>query len=99
MAERDLWEFFREVRDAVNEGNRGVATQPYRSGTFMVTARAGEVELTVKDVSEEDAVLIAGELGERGVRAEVSGSLVCPACGQRVPDQSYCVRCRAPLRR
>jgi hypothetical protein len=99
MAERDLWEFFREVQDAVSEGNRGVATQPYRSGTFMVTARAGEVELTVKDVSEEDAILIAGELGERGVRALVSGSVLCPNCGQRVPDQSYCVRCRAPLKR
>jgi hypothetical protein len=64
----------------------------------MVTARAGEVELTVKDVSEEDAILIAGELADRGVRALVSGSLLCPSCGQRVPDQSYCVRCRAPLK-
>jgi hypothetical protein len=97
MAERDLWEFFREVQDAVSEGNRGATAQPYRSGTFMVTARAGEVELTVKDVSEEDAILIASELVDRGVRALVSGSLLCPSCGQRVPDQSYCVRCRAPL--
>ncbi|MEX2542459.1 MAG: hypothetical protein WD314_11650 [Trueperaceae bacterium] len=97
MAERDLWEFFQEVRDAVGEGNRGSGAQPYRSGTFMVTARAGEVELTVKDVTEEDAILIAGELAQRGVRAVVSGSLVCPSCSERVPDQGYCVRCRAPL--
>lgn len=97
MAERDLWEFFREVRDAVGEGNRGSIEQPYRAGTFMVTARAGEVELTVKDVSEEDAILIAAELTARDVRAVVSGSLVCSSCGERVPDQSYCVHCRASL--
>lgn len=99
MAERDLWEFFSEVRDAVAEGNSGASTQPYRAGTFIVTAQAGEVELTVKDVSEEDAVLIAGELNQRGARALVTGSIHCPSCGRRVPDQSYCVACRAPLNR
>lgn len=98
MGERELWEFFREVREAVDEGNRGDRPQPYRSGTFMVTALAGDVELTVKDVTEEDAVLIAGELGERGVRARVSGSLLCESCGQRVPDQEYCVVCRSRLK-
>jgi hypothetical protein len=99
MGERELWAFFREVRDAVSEGNEGARKQPYRPGTFMVTARAGEVELTVKDVTEEDAILIAGELTERGVRAMVSGSVICPGCGQRVPEQSYCIRCRAALTR
>ncbi|HEX7003089.1 MAG TPA: hypothetical protein VF168_02750 [Trueperaceae bacterium] len=97
MGERELWQFFREVRDAVAQGNRGAKEQPYRSGTFMVTARAGEVELTVKDISEEDAVLIAGELNERGVRALVNGSVLCPHCGERVPEQSFCVRCRRKL--
>jgi hypothetical protein len=97
MGERELWDFFREVRDAVGEGNRGSTTEPYRAGTFMVIARAGEVELTVKDVTEEDAILIAGELNERGVRALVRGSLQCPKCGERVPDQAFCVSCRSRL--
>lgn len=98
MGETELWQFFREVREAVAKGNSGSSDHPYHPGTFMVTALAGEVELTVKDVTEEDAVLIAGELAGRGVRAMVSGSLNCPTCGHRVPDQDYCVRCRAPLR-
>lgn len=98
MGERELWKFFREVREAVSEGNSGTTPQPYRSGTFMVTARSGDVELSVKDVTEEDAILIAGELSERGVRAMVSASLLCPACGERVPDQEFCIRCRAKLR-
>lgn len=98
MGERELWKFFEEVRDAVSRGNTGVGEQPYKSGTYMVTARAGEIELTVKDVSEEDAVLIAGELSDRGVRALVRGSRHCPGCGERVPDQDYCVRCRSKLR-
>ena len=97
MGERELWQFFREVRDAVSEGNSGTSEQPYRAGTYMVTARAGEVELTVKDISEEDAVLIAGELNERGVRALVNASVVCPHCGERVPQQTFCVRCRGKL--
>jgi hypothetical protein len=97
MGERELWEFFREVRDAVSEGNHGAVTHPYRSGTFLVMAQAGEVELTVKDVTEEDAILIAGELESRGVRALVWGSVLCQACGERVPDQTHCARCRARL--
>ena len=97
MGERELWQFFREVRDAVGEGNRGETEQPYRSGTYMVTARAGEVELTVKDISEEDAILVAGELNERGVRAIVNGSILCPHCSERVPDRAFCVRCRSKL--
>lgn len=78
-------------------GNRGLEPQPYRHGTFLVDACAGEVELTIRDVSEEDAVLIAGELSALGVRAVVRGSRVCPHCGARVPDQASCVRCRRPL--
>ena len=48
-------------------------------------------------VTEEDAVLIAGELGELGVRAVVRGSRLCPHCGARVPEQASCIRCRRPL--
>lgn len=97
MNERKLWKFFREVNQAVSEGNSGRAPHPYLSGRFMVTARAGEVELTIKDISEEDAVLIASELRSLGARAVVSGSLLCPSCGQRVPDSAYCIRCRTKL--
>ena len=89
--------YFREVRRAVTRGNRGLGTQPYRHGTFLVDACAGDVELTISDVTEEDAVLIAGELAELGVRAVVRGSRLCPHCGARVPDQASCVRCRRPL--
>ena len=89
--------FFREVRNAVARGNRGLETQPYRHGTFLVDACAGDVELTIQDVTEEDAVLIAGELGSLGVHAVIRGSRLCPHCGARVPDQASCVRCRRPL--
>lgn len=64
----------------------------------MVTATAGEVELTIQDVTEEDAVLIAADLRHLGARALVRGTVTCPACGLRVPEQEYCVNCRARLR-
>jgi hypothetical protein len=95
---RDLWQYFQEVRGAVEAANRGDASQPYASGRFIVSAVSGEVELTVSDIAEEDAVLIASELSAMGVRAVVRASLVCPACGERVPAQDYCVRCRARLK-
>lgn len=63
----------------------------------MVSAYADELELSVTDVSEEDAVLIAAELGEMGVRAVIRHNLVCPHCGLRVPEQEYCVNCRKKL--
>lgn len=98
MAEQErLWRFFRELQQAVQAGNSGRAAQPYRSGTFIVTALSGDVELSVSDISEEDAILIAGELKEQGIRVQVSGSVTCPSCGARVPEQDYCVRCRAKL--
>ncbi len=92
-----MWQFFREVRQAVAAGNEGSAPQPYRNGTFMITARAGEVELTIKDITEEDAVLIAAELRDLGARAVIRGSRICPACGRRVPAQRYCTACRTRL--
>jgi hypothetical protein len=97
VSESALVRFFREVQHAVARGNRGIASQPYRHGTFLVDACAGDVELTIQDVTEEDAVLIAGELSALGVRAVVRGSRICPHCGARVPDQASCVRCRRPL--
>ncbi|SRR5690625_2122803 len=97
MGEHELWQFFLEVQAAVEEGNAGLGPQPYRAGNHMVSALAGDVELSVKDISEEDAILIAGELKERGVRALVTGSRICGSCGRRVPDQAYCVSCRSRL--
>ena len=92
-----LWTYFREVRAAVAAANRGSGAQPYVGGTFMVSALADDVELTVADVSEEDAILIASELEAMGVKAVVRGSVVCPNCGERVPKQVYCVQCRVKL--
>ncbi len=97
MSEAALVRFFRELRRAVARGNEGLDAQPYRRGTFLVDACAGDIELTVSDVSEEDAVLIASELDALGVRAVVRGSRICPHCGARVPDQASCIRCRRPL--
>ncbi len=95
--EQSLWHFFREVHQAVANGRQRAASPPYRSGAHIITARAGDVELTIKDISEEDAVLIAEELRHLGVRTTIYGSKICPSCGKRVPDQSYCIRCRARL--
>lgn len=95
--EQHLWRYFAEIKTAVDAGNRGDAVQPYVSGTFMVTAVSGDIEFTVSDVSEEDAVLIAGELKDMGIRALVRGTLSCPHCGKRVPAQDYCIRCRGKL--
>jgi hypothetical protein len=92
-----LWRYFREVREAVERANRGDGSQPYRPGDFLVHAEVGEVELTVRDVSEEDAVLIAGELATLGARTSLRALITCPSCGQRVPDQAYCVSCRTAL--
>lgn len=95
--ELSLWRYFRDVREAVEAANRGAGTHPYRSGTFMVTAIAGDIEMTISDVSEEDAVLIAGELSEMGVKALLRASVICPSCETRVPEQDYCIKCRAKL--
>lgn len=92
-----LWHFFREIREAVERAHAGEASHPYRSGHFLVHAESDEVELTLRDVSEEDAVLVAGELRSLGARAVVRAQLKCPSCGHRVPDQSHCVRCRSAL--
>lgn len=92
-----LWRYFREVREAVERANRGDGDQPYRPGDFLVHAEVGEVEVDVRDVSEEDAVLIAGELASLGARTAVRALTTCPTCGQRVPEQAYCVACRAKV--
>jgi hypothetical protein len=95
--EQALWSFVHEVRRAVAEGERGVGSPPYASGQFLVSARAGDVELTIKDVSEEDAVLIAAEIRLLGARATIFASITCPSCGLRVPQQRYCSACRKAL--
>lgn len=97
MSEARLWSFFREVRSAVARGKAGEDAAPYRHGDFMVLAEAEDTELTLRDVSEEDAVLIAGELRELGARAVVRALVSCPNCGRRAPEQAYCVACRAPM--
>lgn len=89
-----LWQYFQEVNAAVQAANSGKGSQPYVRGTFMVTALADEVELAVKDISEEDAILIAAELKALGANAVVSGSRLCPSCQQRVPATAYCAVCR-----
>lgn len=95
--DKQLWQYFKEIKTAVDAGNRGDSFQPYRSGVFMVTAVSGDIEFTVSDITEEDAVLIAGELKDMGVRALVRGTVFCKACDRRVPEQDYCVRCRSKL--
>lgn len=92
-----LWHFFKELNRAVAAGKRGELPPPYASGTHLVSARAKDVELTIKDVSEEDAVLIAAEIRLLGARATIYDSTTCPNCGQRVPTQRYCTSCRQPL--
>lgn len=99
MDDHPLWRYFRDVSSAVNAANREGSSQPYVRGSFMVSAFADDLELTVTDVSEEDAVLIKAELQEMGVRAVIRRSFVCPHCGLRVPEQDYCVNCRGKLPR
>lgn len=92
-----LWHYFRELRDAVERAHAGKAQHPYRSGAFLVHAEADDVELTLRDVSEEDAILVASELRSLGARAVLRAQVSCPSCGGRVPAQTYCVRCRGRL--
>ena len=97
MDDHPLWRYFRDVNQAVQAANRGDGSQPYARGSFMVSAYADDLELSVIDVSEEDAVLIKAELQEMGVRAVIRSSFVCQHCGLRVPLQDYCVNCRKKL--
>lgn len=97
VSEDALWKYVRDLHEAVDRGNRGESPQPYRKGPFLVSARAGDIEVTVKDIAEEDAVLIAGELRSYGVHAVIRGSVACPHCGKRVPAQLFCTRCRNRL--
>lgn len=98
VSEEALWKYVRELHAAVEKGNRGDAPQPYHKGPFLVSARAGDIEVTIKDIAEEDAILIAGELGAYGVHTVIRSSTTCPHCGERVPMQRYCTSCRERLR-
>ena len=82
---------------AVGAANSDGSAQPYARGSYMVSAFADDLELSVTDVSEEDAVLIAAELQTMGVRAVIRHSFICPHCGLKVPEQEYCVNCRRKL--
>ena len=93
-----LWNYFREVNAAVEAAKMGKSSLPYKRGTFIVTALSGDIELSVKDISEEDAVLIAGELRDLGVKAVIQGSVICSNCEKRVPEQSCCIQCRTKLK-
>lgn len=97
MDDHPLWQYFRDVSTAVSTANQGGGTQPYVRGSYMVSAFADDLELSVTDVSEEDAVLIAAELQAMGVRAVIRHAFVCPHCGLRVPEQDFCVNCRKRL--
>lgn len=97
MDDHPLWRYFRDVNTAVNTANRSGGAQPYVRGSYMVAAFADDVELSVTDVSEEDAVLIAAELKAMGVRAVIRHAFICPHCGLRVPEQDFCVNCRKRL--
>lgn len=88
-----LWRYFREVREAVERANRGDGDQPYRPGDFLVRAEVGEIELTVRDVSEEDAVLIASELRALGATARLIALATCPRCAARMPADAPCPAC------
>jgi hypothetical protein len=89
--------FFAEIVQAVESANAGHGEHPYRRGTFLVSAVAGETEITLQNVSEEDAILIAAELRSLGAHAVVRGAVHCPHCGAFVPDQEHCTVCRSPL--
>jgi hypothetical protein len=69
--EGPLWRYVRDVRAAVERAHRGEDDPPYRRGAFAVRAEADEVVLDVRDVSEEDAILIAAELAALGARTTV----------------------------
>ena len=97
MDDHPLWQYFRDVSTAVSAANQGDGKQPYRRGSYIVSAFADDLELSVTDVSEEDAVLIAAELKDMGVRAVIRNSLICPSCKERVPEQEYCTNCRSKL--
>ncbi len=97
MDDHPLWKYFRDVSTAVSAANQSGSAQPYVRGAYMVSAFEGDLELSVTDVSEEDAVLIAAELKAAGVRAVIRNSFVCPYCGLKVPAQDYCVNCRKRL--
>jgi hypothetical protein len=92
-----LWRYFADVRAAVDAAHRGEGAHPYRHGRFVVAAVADDIEITVKDVSEEDAILIADDLRSLGARVVVRGARACPHCGSLVPDQARCVVCRGAL--
>ncbi len=74
MTEDKLWTYFRELNEAVQAASKGEISQPFRRGQFSVLAMAGEIELALKDISEEDAILIASELKAMGVETRIQAN-------------------------
>lgn len=97
MQENALWRYFEEVTQAVQESNRRGKGHPYRRGTFLVSAIAGDVELNVSNITEEDAILIVAELTQHGIKASYTATIICNTCQQRVAQQTYCTSCRNRL--
>jgi len=92
-----LWTYFEEVQRALEDSNQGRASHPYRSGSWVVVALLDGVEARISGISEEDAVLVAAELGERGARALIRRLARCRSCLNLVPESARCAHCRAPL--
>ena len=88
-----LWSWFRELRTSVEAANAGHGEHPFRRGDFEVRAVADEVELTLRDVSEEDAVLIASELRALGATVRLIALATCPRCDGRMPADAPCPAC------
>lgn len=75
MTEDKLWRYFRELNEAVQAASKGESSPPFQQGQYSVVALSGDIELSVKDISEEDAILIASELKAMGVEASIQADV------------------------
>lgn len=96
-ADDALRAYLRELEQAVHYAQQTRTSLPFKRGTFIVLARGKELEIAIKNVTEEDAILIASELKARGVHVSIHGTVRCPHCQQQVPRQSRCLVCRHKL--
>lgn len=96
-ADDTLTAYLNELDEAVYHAQHTQSSLPFKRGSFIVSARGEELEVNIKNITEEDAILIASELEARGVHVAVYGTLRCPYCHEQVPKQRYCVHCRHKL--
>lgn len=75
MTEDKLWIYFRDLNKAVQAASKGESSPPFQQGHYSVVALSGDIELSVKDISEEDAILIASELKAMGVETSVQADV------------------------